>query len=450
MIYRKFKIDKKYYKGLSKDDLRILSILEEVVADIAKVYEVQKKDGFYPKRITKEKIELAAKKHPLILSPFTYIEERNGQLEAIPYHQKYAHLLQPVAEKIQEAAKLSTNLSFKKYLLARAKSLMDGSYKNADRIWLEVKNSKIDFSVGPFERYLDNILFLKRVYQAHVGIIDKELTEAAEEIKETLYSSAKISFDKSHSTNIPKKGVQVVVEQTPATSGYVAEAVFSGEHFPSDLDVMQQCGSKIIIYVSQLKHKFDRLHYPIYKSIFEKNFAANYSKELLLKATSWNILLYELGRQLHKFIGARERLQELYGPIDEANGAVSGVEHAKHLLVKGLISQEELEAIIIIHVVWMFSDWLVYQQNKTVESYVIGNAVILNNYLAKGALKEKNGISWPNFSKMFFELEVLAGQLVHLLKEGNYKEASKFVKENTGFKNFKRLSKNLNKITPSI
>lgn len=450
MFYRKFKLDKNLYKNLSEEDKKILKILEQVVKDVAIIYEVQKKEGFYPKTINKKLLEEEGKNDPQILSPFTFVNKKNGKLEAIPFHQKYASYLRPIAKKIERSAKLSTNKSFRLYLKARAKSLLDGSYREADIAWLNVKNSRIDFSVGPFERYLDKTLFIKRVFQAHVGVIDQEETLLAEKMKEVLYSSAKLSPNKFHSTNIPQKGVNILLEDTPATAGYMSETVFSGEHFPSDLDLMEKYGSKILIYQSHFRLKFDRLYYPIFKLIFEKRFKLKYSKESLFKAVGLNVLSYELSKQLHKFKGARERLQELYGPIDEANGFASGIEHCKHLLVKGLISQDDLEAIIIIHILWMFADWLVYTQNKAKESHVLGNSILLNLYLTTGAIKVNKGVSWPNFPKIFFEIEIVANQLVHILQEGNYKDAQRFIKKYVNLKNFEILGKNLKHLNSSL
>lgn len=450
MIYRKFSLDSQVYNELSVEDKKVLKILQEAVRDASKVYALQLKDGFYPKGINKKTLEEAGRKDSLILSPFTYIEQKNGKLEAIPYHQKYASLLIPIAHKIEKAADFCTNRSFRAYLKARAKSLIDGSYRHADITWLNVKNSKIDFSIGPFERYLDKILFVKRIFQAHVGVIDKGLTSTAEQIEDVLYASAKISYGKYHSTNIPQKGVTVLVEWTPAMAGFVADVVFSGEHFPCDLDLTQKYGSRILIYRSQLKLKFEKLHYPIFKLIFEKKFASKYSKELLLRATGWRTLLNELTRQLHKFEGSRERLKELFGIIDEANGFASGIQHSKHLVTKGVISNDELEAIIIINIVWMFSDWLLSRYNKGIEKHALGNSILLNFYLMRGALKESGGFSWPNFYKVFFENEALAEKLSHLLQDGTYQETAKFIKEYADLRNFEEVGKRLNTLHPVI
>jgi len=89
---------------------------------------------------------------------------------------------------------------------------------------------------------------------------------------------------------------------------------------------------------------------------------------------------------------------------------------------------------------------LVYTHNRAKKSHVIGNSILLNAYLKTGALKVTGGISWPNFSKIFFEIEAVANQLVHILQEGSYKEAAKFIKKNANLKNFEILGRNLRHI----
>ena len=73
MIYRKYRLEKKYYSNLSKEELAILKILEDAVKDIAKVYELQIKEGFYPKEASKEILEKENEVDPDILSPFTFV-----------------------------------------------------------------------------------------------------------------------------------------------------------------------------------------------------------------------------------------------------------------------------------------------------------------------------------------------------------------------------------------
>ncbi len=450
MIFRKNIIKKEDYSHLSKEDRLVLKILEETIKDISLVYKLQLKKGFCPKDLSKEQLKKAVKSNPQLMDPFSQIVEENGKLGIVPYHIYYAKYLTPISQKIARAASYSTNRSFKVYLEARAKSLTDGNYEQAFELWLNIKNSWIDFTLSPYQRYLDKSLLTKRTYQGYVGIIHKQYTALAEQYKEALYSSAKINFTKYHSTDIPKKGVSVFIEMISAISGYPADVLALGEHFPSNLDVARQYGARIVIYATQLGYKFDKVFYPIFKTIFEPTFASKYSRQMLLETTGWCIFLYELGEQLHKFEGARDRLQEFYAPIEKANAFASGIEHSKHLVVKGLISQEMLEAIMIIHIVWMVSDWLLYQKNPAKQSHIIGNSVLLNSYLSNGALKISIGISWPNFSRIFFEIESMAYKLTYLLQKGSYKEARDFIKKNANLECFERLSSSLSHINNSV
>ncbi|MBI3109835.1 hypothetical protein HYZ06_02225 [Candidatus Daviesbacteria bacterium] len=450
MDFRRYKLSKTIYSGLSKEDKAVLKILEGAVKDISKVYELQFQEGFYPRGVTKEQLEKAAQNNPEILSPFANVEQRDGKLEAVPYHVRFAKYLKPIAKKIEKASGICTNKSFKAYLKTRAKSLITGNYEEAYKLWLQVKNSKIDFTIVPHEQHLDKLFFIKRVFQAHIGIVNKTETKLAEQYKETLYSSAKMSFSKYHSTDIAKKGVRVQVQDIPIISGFPAAMLYSGQHFPYDLDKALKYGSKTIIYNSQLALKFEKLYYPIFKTIFEKRFASKYSKQLLLEASGLCILLYELGKQLHKFAGARDRLQEFYSPIDIANGFVSGIEHSKHLVVKGMLSQEQLEAIMITHVLCMLADWLVFKSNKARQNHMTGYSILLNSYLSHRALSVNSGVSWPNFSRIFFEIETMSYKLVYLLQKGSYQEAEEFINKNVSFNSFERLSRGLSKINTQI
>ena len=98
----------------------------------------------------------------------------------------------------------------------------------------------------------------------------------------------------------------------------------------------------------------------------------------------------------------------------------------------------------------MVADWIRYKQLNIKESHTIGNSILLNSYLSSGALRESKGISWPNFSRIFFEIETMAYKLTYLLQKGSYKEAEKFIKENADLKSFERLSKSLSKINTRI
>ncbi len=99
MIYRYYRIDKQDLFSLSKEEKDLLKILESVVKDISFVYELQLKEGFYPKGLTKQQLEKEAEVNPDVLSPYSYVIKKNGRVETIPYHIHYAEYLVPIAKK---------------------------------------------------------------------------------------------------------------------------------------------------------------------------------------------------------------------------------------------------------------------------------------------------------------------------------------------------------------
>ena len=74
MIYRKFKINEKFYAPLSKEDKEVVKVLEEVVRDAAEVYKQQLEDGFYPKGVNKERVEATEVKGVFDHQYLTYLD----------------------------------------------------------------------------------------------------------------------------------------------------------------------------------------------------------------------------------------------------------------------------------------------------------------------------------------------------------------------------------------
>ena len=72
--------------------------------------------GFYPKGLTREKIEQYVKDHPEkkaeIYSPYTVVRWHGDELRGVPYHVAYRSFLEPAAQDLREAAKLKHRSSF--------------------------------------------------------------------------------------------------------------------------------------------------------------------------------------------------------------------------------------------------------------------------------------------------------------------------------------------------
>ena len=444
-----FKIENAIYRELADDEVDILPLLLKAGELIEKIYLVQEKgheenfgSTFYPKDASDDELRKAESENSQIFSPYTVVTRQNGKLEVIPYHVKYRPILNKVSALLKKASKASKNTSFSNYLRVASQSLLSGDYKKMDLAWLNTQDSTLQFLIGPYERYLDKRFFKKMAYLSYVGIKDPVYTRKIKEISEVLATSLS---DKPHRYTMLSK-VQVCSVRNILFSGYVARALLSTEHFPSDDETIREAGSRLICYLSTMDYKFNTYLYPIFLKIFETSFRASYSEDLLKHANYYLMFVYGLARQLHRYEGARNRLGALYPVFDEANSIVSGIQHCKHLIMKGVIDQKELEAMIIMHICWGFSEWIFAKVSKIRSDYLRGDALTLNFYLQHGALREIDGISWPNFSKIFFAIENLSTILVRLLAEGSFDDAQDFLKGNLSYEVFRTFDSKLTKI----
>ena len=444
-----FRVDKKVLDTLSANEKKLLPILVEAAKKIDAIFLLQENPkyqgaNFYPHDATKAEIEEAAKKNPQILSPFTIVERENGKLTVVPYNIEYQKLLEPIAKLLNDAAKICQNKSFRTYLETLSESLIGGSCQKADIAWLGIKNSNLDIVIGPYERYLDKLFFVKKAYQANVAIIDHAKSEKAKIIRDILSTTY---GPRPHSVIAPS-AIDIQVQHCLMISGLLGRIFFIEQHFPTDTETTEKYGSRILGYLSAIDYKFQKLIYPIFRTIFEKHFKARYSKDLLEKGNYLYALLSAIAQQLHRYRGSRTRLKDLFPALDEANSVVSGVQHAKHLVLKGVIDQKELEAVMICQICWMFSEWINFKSSRTREDFLKGDALTFNFLIREGALQEKEGISWPNFAKMFFEIENLSAIFSRFLEEGSYREAKEFLTKYLSYENFKAFDKGLSHIKP--
>ncbi|MBI3282504.1 hypothetical protein HYZ70_00325 [Candidatus Curtissbacteria bacterium] len=449
--FREFKVEKAYFDVLSKEEKQILPILKEAALILAQIYIEQKRNSnqnpgasFYPHQASDKEIKDACRKNPQILSPYTVVEysEQDSQLLAVPYHLKYQKSLGKISKLLLKAATIVKNKPLSTYLKVASQGLVNGDYKAMDIAWLKTSGSALQFLIGPYERNLDKRFFVKMAYLAFFGIKDQFYTKKAQEFTKILFTTL---GDKPHRYTSPSK-IQICSLHNVIFSGFIAEALTSTEHIPSDDLTIKQAGSRLMGYLSTMDYKFDNLLYPIFNSIFEKKFRQSYSAELLRRGNYYLMLVYGLARQLHRYQGSRERLRELFPVFDETNSMVSGIQHSKHLVLKGVIDQRELEAMIIMHICWCFSEWVFAKVNPLRSDYLRGDALALNFYVRNEALKEIGGISWPNFSKIFFVIENLSTIFVRILSEKGYQQAQKFLRDNLSYEIFESFDSKLKKI----
>lgn len=436
---------------LTSTERKVLHKLILAAEAISPIYQKQENTAFpganfYPHDATREEIQNAAKKDPLILSPYTMVErDNNGHLIAIPYHLKFNKELEIVALHLRQAAKLTQNKQFASRLHLQANALLEGTYEASDIYWITMKPYKIDIAIGPIERYNDRLFFTKCSYQAWVGIMDEKQTKEATLFKDYIATTRRRVLAPTEKVEFLNK-IQIRVDHTSIFSGLIARFMFTSSNLPNDVNLMEKHGSEITIFNPSLNKKFDTEHHPIFHAVFEEKFQQGYPVPLLRTGSLRNSYLHEISHPLLRYRDAEERLKEYFPVIDEIAASVFGVKACGSLLLKDIISQKELEAIMVMFVVRAFSWWITYLKEPSVIHYAQGFAMALNFFLENGAIKESEGFSWPNFSKMFLGIEELSDALEALLSMGTYSQAKDTVEKYTSLRVFERFRPNLEEV----
>ena len=435
---------------LTLNERQVVAKLVEACRLVAKIYQKQENrsypwSNFYPADATKEEIEEAAKENPKILSPYTMVERSDtGKLAAIPYHIKFREDLLPVAKLLKEAAEITDDKPFARRLVLQANALIDGDYEAADIYWLTMQPYKIDIVIGPVDRLDDHVFFKKTSYESWVGIIDEEKTEKAKLIQQAIYDAKRKTLAPSEKAEFLDK-TNLRVDKTLMFSGLFARGMFTSTSLPNDVKLMQIHGVDIMFFDTSLDYKFENFHYPIFEKIFEKEFQKNYEKSLLREGSFRNVLLHEIGHSLLRFQRSEERLKEFFPVIDELSATIYGIKSCAPLILKNIMTEKELEAIMIMFVCRAFTWWLDQKTQPSVEAFAKGHAIALNHFLQNGAIREAGGVSWPNFSKMFMGIEELSDALERLISIGVYEDVKEFVEKYGSFDIYERLAGRLAK-----
>lgn len=433
---------------LTATEKKVVAILIDAAKSIAPIYDLQENNNhpganFYPHDVTKDEILNAAKKDPTILSPYTIVDKNGrGRLKAIAYHIKYQKQLQKTAALIRKAAQITDNEEFANRLELQANALVDGGYEASDIYWLSMKPYKIDFVIGPIERYNDQLFFTKSSYQSWVGLMDEKKTKEALEFKDYIVSARRKVLVPSEKVEFLNK-IQIRVDDTLIFSGLIARFMFTSSNLPNDVNLMEKHGSEITIFNQSFNKKFDTEHHPFFHAVFEEKFQQSYPVPTLRLGSLRNTYLHEICHPLLRYRDAERRLKEFFPIFDEITASVFGVKACGSLLLKDVISQKELEAIMVMFIARAFSWWISYLQEPSVIHYAQGFAIAVNFFVENGAIREAQGFSWPNFTKLFVSIDELSDALERILALGTYDDAKKFVEKYASLEIFERFRPNL-------
>lgn len=411
---------------LSNSEKEVLKLLVEAGRLIVPIYLEQEKQASI--KLDKREIEKAAEKDPLILSPYTVVEKVDGKIVATPYHEKYANLLKPIAEKLIKASEITDNKEFGKALKIQAKALLDGSYEEALAVWLKLEPYLLDITIGPLNHFDNQLFFGKAAYQAWVGLLDISGTERLNNYKSiVLTASRKALVPKERINNldhIKAKTIDVVL-----LSGLLAKTKVVGINLPmDDIHMVEKYGSDITIFNQPNDLRLKEQILPIFNSIFSLPFRQSFTGEDLRRGYLRTVALHQLAHSYLYYRNSAKNLQDLYPSIYELAATILGLRMAGHLLLKDRITSKQLESMIVTFTCRSFYLMKKRKVDKSMGNYALGSTIFINFMVENGAMKQIDNLFYPNFTKMFVSLHELSYILERLLAQGTKRDAENFIR----------------------
>ena len=386
--------------------------------------------GFYPANLTRPQIEQYIKDHPerkaAIYNQYTIVRWHDGKLEAVPYHVAYRAFLEPAASALREAARLSADPAFAKFLRLLAVALLSDDYFPSDLAWLELKNPKIDIVFAPYETYMDDLLGVKGSYGAAVMVRNERESQKLElfekyvpEIQDALPLPPEDRPSK-HGLETPMEVMDSPFRAGDMTHGYQAVA----DNLPNDPRVHEQKGSKKLFFKNFMDARVDYVIVPLAHKLIEPNQAAKVSADGYLLGTIMHEICHGLGPAYARTAAGKVSIREAVGPLhsalEEAKADATGMFALRYLVDHGALPKEKLEESYASYVGDLF---------RTVRFGIAeahGQAEMMEfNYLSeRGAiLRHQNGRYAMDYEKIPVAIADLAKELLEIEATGDRQRA---------------------------
>ncbi len=308
--------------------------------------------GFYPPDLTKEEFEHWLRDHPedieAFTSYYTVIQREGDKLVAVPYSTAYKEFLKPAAGLLEEAAEMSDNPSVSRFLRSRAAAFGSNDYFQSEMDWMDIEDSLIDITIGPYEVYEDRLLGYKAAFEAIVGIKDPVESEKLASL---------IRYLPEIEDNLPGARAYRPMERGSSSPISVVSEVFCGGEtkagvqatafvLPNDERVRQAKGSKKVMLKNVGEAKYQMCTVPIGKRIMAEEQLPLLDSDALYNLVLMHELAHSMGPGFITLADGSETtvslaLKELHPTIEEAKADLAGMSAFLYLIDQGVLSGRE-------------------------------------------------------------------------------------------------------------
>ena len=279
------------------------------------------------------------------------IYEGPGAPHAVPYHVFFREFLVPMARDLRQAAELSDDPAFAKFLQLRAHALLTDDYFESDIAWLDLKNPKFDIIFAPYETYLDDLLGVKTSYGASVMIRNDAESKKLEifqkyvpQLQESL-PLAPADLPSKRGKQSPMEVVDAIYRAGDLLHGYQAVA----DNLPNDPRIHEQKGSKKIFWKNFMDARVNYVILPITQRLMPADQAKLVNGEGLLDFVILHEISHGLGPAYARTAAGKTDIRQAIGPLysglEESKADITGMTCVKWLVDHGAIPKEKLNGI---------------------------------------------------------------------------------------------------------
>jgi hypothetical protein len=389
--------------------------------------------AYYPLDMTKPEFEAHVAKNPQDKAAFTgYFtvirRAEDRKLKAVPYSEYYREDLTRAARLLREAGTLSRNPSLKEFLNKRADAFLSNDYYASDVAWMDLKDTRVEPTIGPYEVYEDALFGYKAAFESFITVADPAASSELDGLKgrmQQLERSLPIE-DRYKSVNRPFESPIRVVDVV-YTSGDARRGVQTiAFNLPNDEKVIEAKGSKKVMLRNVMRAKFERILSPIAGQVLDPTIA----REVQFQPWFINVLMHELAHGLGpksittasgEKTTVNRQLKELYSAIEEAKADVTGLHNLSVLEKQGVYNAAFVRQAYVGHLADLFRA----VRFGTSEAHGKANLLQFNWLREKNALRydQRTGQFTADLPAVVEANRQLAAELLTLQAQGSYDAA---------------------------
>jgi hypothetical protein len=376
--------------------------------------------NIFPWGMKREEFDNYVTAHPdqknELYDPFTVVRRSGEKLEAIPYHVAYKEWVDPAAKALREAAALSDDPTFAKFLRLRADALQSDHYFESDIAWVSLVNPKFDVIFAPYETYLDDLLGVKTSYGAAI-LVRNEAESRKLDVFQKFVPEIQDSLPLAAEDRPSKRGLfsPMEVMDTPYRAGDLRHGYQAvADNLPNDPRIQEQKGSKHIFFKNFMDARVDYVILPIAKRLMRDDEAALASADGYLACTLMHEISHGLGPAFARIPGGRRDIREAIGPtysaLEESKADMVGLYGLKWLVDHGDLPKEKLNGYYASEVAGIFRT----VRFGVAEAHGRGEIMEFNFYSERGAISRDaaSGRYVIDFARMPDAVEALSKELL--------------------------------------